>query len=114
MKPVYYHGHPQVEADVFIVKPSCHDSLPEHEKHNFCLSVVNGHAWGWSVRPSAADSRAMNRKGEFIIESRGHRGNKARRWPLEEALNIALNHVDSRKVNGMTAQQWIDYWASKR
>jgi hypothetical protein len=48
---------------------------------------------------------AMNRRGEFIAESRGSGHNKARRWPLDEALRIAGQHVDTLRINGRTATE---------
>lgn len=104
---------PRVCVDEYIVKPSCYDDLPEYERLRFCLVVTNGHKWGWSVRMGAGMSGspyAMNRKGKMIYESRGHGGNKHRRYPLEEALALALKHVDTMKVNMRTAQEWVDRW----
>lgn len=103
---------PRVVIDEYIVKPTCYDDLPEHERLHFCLTVSNGHAWGWSVRKGAgySSSYAMNRKGQWILESRGHRGNRFRRYELEFALALALKHVDSVKVNMRTAEQWLDIW----
>lgn len=113
MNPV---DDPRVFVDQYVIRPSCYDELPEYERYNFCLSVVDGHAWGWSVRRGVgmSNARAFNRNGVEIYESRGSGSNKFRRWPLEEALTIALKHVDSMKVNGRTAQQWVDHWASTK
>jgi hypothetical protein len=105
---------PRVHADTYMVRPACYDQLPEYERHSFCLWVVNGHSWGWSVRDNPQSSRAMNRKGELIYESRGSGHNKARRWELEEALEIALKHVDKMKRNMRTAQEWVDFWAKDK
>lgn len=99
---------PRVQPDVYVVRPSCYDALPEHSRHDFELVVVNGHAWGWSVRQRLNDSRAMNRKGEWIFESRGSGHNKTRRWPLEAAIALALQYVETRTVFGKTAQEWAE------
>lgn len=48
---------------------------------------------------------AMNRRGEWIVESRGSGHNKARRWSLDEALRIAIEHVDTHRLNGCTAAE---------
>lgn len=102
---------PRVVVDEYLVRPSCHDLLPKYERHSFCLSVTDGHEWGWSVRRGSSNSmHAMNRKGEWIIESRGHQGNRFRRWTKEEALTLALKHVDSQKIMGRTAQEWVVFW----
>ncbi len=103
---------PRVAVDQYIIRPSCYDDLAEHEKSNFGLVVMNGHEWGWSVRWRS--HWALNRKGEHIFEQRGSRSNRFRRWPLEEALTIALKHVDSQKINGRTAQEWVDFWATRK
>jgi hypothetical protein len=85
------------------------------DKDAWCLTVQNGHAWGWSIRRGIGMSgpMAMNRKGEWIVESRGSGNNKPRRWPLDEALRIALQHVDTLRLNGATAQQASDEIAAR-
>lgn len=97
---------PRVHPDRYVVRPTGYDDMVHADRMYWCLSVVNGHEWGWSVRRGPGDSHyAMNRKGEWIIESRGSARNKARRWPLEEALALALKYVDTVTLNGRTAAQ---------
>lgn len=97
---------PRVHTDRYLVRPSGYDDMVHSDRAFWCLSVVDGHQWGWSVRRGSADSPyAMNRKGEWVLESRGSARNKARRWPLEEALGLALKHVDTLTLNGHTAAQ---------
>lgn len=100
---------PRVDADVYVVYPTGYEQMRCVDKDKFCLTVTNGHEWGWSIRDGrgVGSSRAMNRKGEFIMETRGHAGNRSRRWPLHEALAIALKHVDTRTVMGRTAADWL-------
>lgn len=50
---------------------------------------------------------ALNRKGERIVERKRSGHNKARRWPLEEALRIALDIVDHHKVAGVSAAEVV-------
>ena len=106
---------PRVTVDAYVVRPTGYDDLVHSDKDRHCLSVVNGHAYGWSIRQGVgvSSSYAMNRKGEWIYESRGSGRNKPRRWPLEEALRIALAHVDTAKMNGMTAQESSDWVAAR-
>lgn len=102
---------PRVSPDSYMVRPSCYDEMGNSDRDTMCLSVVNGHAWGWSVRQHGfTGSRALNRKGEWIYESRGSGHNKVRRWSLEEALAIALKYVDTLKWNGSTAADVAARW----
>lgn len=97
---------PRVTVDSYIIRPTGYDQMVHSDKDHWCLEVSNGHKWGWSVRQAGFTSiAAMNRKGEWIYESRGSGHNKARRWTLEEALRIALEHVDTHTINGCTAAQ---------
>lgn len=103
--------HPRVAADSYVIYPSCYDQMGNSDRDMFCLSVTNGHAWGWSVRQHGfSGQRAMNRNGEWIYESRGSGHNKARRWTLNEALAIALEHVDTHLINGSTAADCAARW----
>lgn len=107
---------PRVSPDVYVVRPTGYDDLVHSDKDAWCLSVVNGHAWGWSIRRGIGRSSdlAMNRKGEWIWESRGSGRNKPRRWPLDEALMIALRHVDTLKLNGFTAVEASEWVRARR
>ena len=98
---------PRVQVDEYVVYPTGYDDLLHSDKDHWCLTVTNGHAWGWSVRPGRGMNSlfAMNRKGEFIVESRGSGRNKPRRYPLEEAIELALKYVDTVKWNGCTAKE---------
>lgn len=96
---------PRVQPDVYLVRPTGYDEVDMTDKYHWQLHVTNGHAFGWSVRRYREDPYAMNRKGKFIQESRGHRGNRYRRYPLEEALQLALKHVDSLTVMNLTLAQ---------
>lgn len=101
---------PRVQPDSFVVYPTDYDLIPYSDKESWALTVTNGHAYGWSIRPGIGMSGpvALNRKGERIIESRRSGRNKARRWPLEEALRIALSIVDTRhKVAGLSAAEVV-------
>jgi hypothetical protein len=97
---------PRVKVDRYLVCPTGYDGFVNSDKDAWTLAVVDGHAWGWSVRRgSLAGGPAMNRKGEWIFESRGSGHNKARRWALDEALSLALQYVDSHRINGHTAAE---------
>ena len=100
---------PRVQPDSFVVYPTDYDLIPYSDKESWALTVTNGHAYGWSIRPGIgmSGSVALNRNGKRIFESRGSGHNKARRWPLEEALRIALSIVDSHKVMGMSAAEAV-------
>ena len=100
---------PRVKPDSFVVYPTDYDLIPYSDKDSWVLTVTNGHAYGWSIRPGigASGSVALNRKGEQVFERRGSGHNKARRWPLEEALRIALSIVDTHKVAGMSAAEAV-------
>lgn len=103
---------PRVSPDSYVVRPSCWDEMGNSDRDSFCLAVVNGHAWGWSIRRGMGGRgpMAMNRRGDWIYESRGSGHNKARRWSLEEALSIALQHVDRLAINGSTAADCAARW----
>lgn len=102
---------PRVAIDSYVVRPSCYDQMGNSDRDMSCLSVTNGHAWGWSIRRHGlSGSQALNRKGEWVFESRGSGHNKARRWPLEEALGIALQHIDTMKINGSTPADCAARW----
>lgn len=100
-------SEPRVEVDRYVVYPTGYDELVHSDKDSWCLTVSNGHAYGWRItRGIGMDSMmAMNRRGKWIVESRGSGHNKARRWPLAEALEIAKRHVDTHKINGCTAAE---------
>jgi hypothetical protein len=100
---------PRVHVDSYIVRPTGYDDLVQSDKDGWCLAVTNGHAWGWSVRrASFSGGPAMNRSGEWIYETRGSGRNKPRRYSLDEALRIALEHVDTHRINGYTAVEASD------
>ena len=107
---------PRVQPDSYVVRPTCYDAMVNSDRDYWCLTVTNGHAYGWSIRRGVGMSggMALNRKGEWIIESRGSGRNKPRRWPLEEALAIALQHIDTVVINGCTAQEASDYVAARQ
>lgn len=96
---------PSVEVDVYIIRPSGYDDLVNSDKDMWCLHVINGHAWGWSVRRSVGDQRALNRKGEFVYETRGQGSNRFRRFTSDEAIALAVKFVDTMTINGCTAAQ---------
>jgi hypothetical protein len=97
---------PRVTIDSYVIRPTGYDEMVHSDKDMWCLAVTNGHAWGWSIRRAGVNSHsAMNRHGEWIYESRGSGHNKARRWDLNEALTIALRHVDTHMINGRTAAE---------
>lgn len=100
---------PRVQPDSFVVYPTDYDLIPYSDKESWALTVTNGHAYGWSIRPGigVSGSQALNRKGERIFERRGSGHNKARRWPLDEALRIALSIVDHHKVAGISAAEAV-------
>lgn len=95
----------RIEVVSYIVRPSGYDDLVHSDKDSWCLRVVNGQAWGWVIRRGWGDTFALNRKGEWIAEDRGSGRNKPRRYPLDEALRLALAHVDTLKLNGCTAAE---------
>lgn len=106
---------PRVRANSFAVYPTGYDQLVHSDKDGWCLTVTDGHAYGWSIRRGLGVSSpiAMNRHGRWIVESRGSGRNKPRRWPLDEALRIALAHIDTLRINGRTAQQASDEVAAR-
>lgn len=99
---------PRVFVDTYVVRTTGYDKFVNGDRDTWCLSVVNGHRWGWSIQRGVGMSDGqvtMNRKGGWIREHRGSGHNKARRWPLEEALEIALKYVDVHTINGHTADE---------
>lgn len=99
---------PRVRVQAYTIYPADYDLIPYSDRFNWVLEVVDGHAWGWSIRQAGfSGSRAMNRKGEWVHESRGSGRNKPRRWSLDDALSIALEYVDDHKVNGMSAREAV-------
>ena len=107
---------PRVAVDAYTVRPTGYDDLAHSDKDAWCLSVINGHAWGWSIRRGVGTGggMAMNRKGEWIFESRGSGRNKPRRYPLDEALRLALKHVDRHKINGHNAREASEWVAARK
>lgn len=106
---------PRVFADVYQIYPSCHPEIGLEAAHDWSVAVVNGYKWGWSMRRGHPDSSfALNSEGEFVCEGRRSEDNANRRWPLEEALALALKFVDERVVAGHTAQQWADKLAARK
>ena len=106
---------PRVRVDRYVVTPTGYDDMVHSDKPMWTLAVVDGGRWGWSVRRGAVDSPfAMNRKGEWICESRGSGHNKHRRFSLEDALALALKHVDTHLLNGCTAAQASAWVAARR
>lgn len=107
---------PHSEPDSYVVYPTGYDDCESDEKIRWCLTVKNGHAFGWSVRRSGwADERqAMNRKGEFIYEQRGHKQNESRRYSLEEALALAEKHVDKQRLQSMTFAEFAAWYETAK
>lgn len=90
------------------VRPTCWGSLPEDDRDLWSLYLFDGMRWGWSIcERRGGQGRTMNRKGEWILESRHSESNKFRRWSFDEAQEIALKYVDKRKVYGRTASEWV-------
>jgi hypothetical protein len=105
---------PRVAVDAYVVRPTGYDQMVNSDRDYWCLSVVNGHAWGWRVkRHGFTGSEALNRKGQWIYEQRGSGRNKPRRFTRDEALALALKYVDTLVMNGLTAQQASDYVEAK-
>lgn len=92
----------RMEIKEYVVRPTGYDECPYVDKAtSFCLYLYDGGMWGWSVRDfPGGQGRAMNRKGEFIMERRGHGQNKTRRYDLATATSLALKWVDDRKLYG--------------
>lgn len=103
---------PRVQPDAYVIYPTCWDEMGNSDRDAYCLTVKNGHAWGWSIRRGQGTTgpMALNRHGRWIFESRGNGNNKHRRWELDEALSIALNHVDRLTINGSTAAECAARW----
>lgn len=106
---------PRVQPTEYVVYPTGYEGFVNSDRDAWCLTVTNGHAWGWSVRRGRGmgGGFAMNRKCEWIYESRGSGRNKPRRWPLREALQLALAHVDTHVLNGHTAAQASEWVAAR-
>lgn len=99
----------RVQPDSFVVYPTRYADIPFEDRHDWCLTVVNGHLNGWSIRRGlggTASNFAMNGDGTWEIESR-HADNSSRRWSLDDALAIALLHVDLHKITGLSATDAI-------
>jgi hypothetical protein len=107
---------PRVRADRYRIHPTGYDEFVNSDKDMWCLTVVDGHVWGWSIRRSSGGTElALDDKGEWTCESRGSAYNRDRRWPLDEALALALRFIDTHKINGCTAAEasrevasWLD------
>lgn len=100
----------RVSPHSYLVRPTRVDELPDDEQDVFDLLVVDGRSCGWAIRRRSIDSLwAMNRRGEWIRESRGSGLNRPRRWPLPEALTIALAHVDTQRFMGRTLDEVISH-----
>lgn len=101
----------RVQLDSFVVYPTDYDLIPYSDRDNWALTVRNGHAWGWSVSPGigrGGGGVALDRDGKRVLEQRADEANRERRWPMEEALQIALDVVDNKHaVMGQTAAQVI-------
>lgn len=96
----------RVHAQSFTVRPACFEEMGRFDKDAWCLVVGDGGTDGWWVRRHGArDGRSMSRAGHFVRETPGPGRNRDRRWPLEQALQIALEHVDSIRVHGLTAAE---------
>lgn len=109
-------GDLRVHPDQYVVYPTNYDTLPMVDKDAWCLTVMNGHAWGWSIRRGMASTSdfALTRDGRWVVESRGDNSNRSRRWPLDEALRIALDHVDTvRTYGGMSVHEMAE-WMRKQ
>lgn len=99
---------PRVAPDSYIIYPTGYDDLVHSDKYMWCLNVQNGHKDGWWIGRGIMGSSeiVMNRKGEWKFSDPMNR----RHWRYErdEAIQIALNHVDTNKLNGFTAQEASD------
>lgn len=106
---------PRIEVDSYVVYPTGYDEMVHSDKDAWCLTVSNGHAWGWRITRgiNMSGQMAMNRHGKFIVETRRSGHNKQRRWPLDLALIIARDNVDRITLNGWTAQQASNSIAEK-
>lgn len=107
-------GRPRVEIDSYTVYPSCYEQMGNSDRDIFCLTVVDGHAWGWAIRrgrgSTMSDVVLDGETGKFVLESRADEANKARRWPRDEALAVACRWVDQVRVNGSTAADCAARW----
>lgn len=95
------------EVDSYVIYPTGYDEFINSDKDAWCLVVVNGHAWGWSVRRGRGTTggAAMNRKGEWIYETSHSKSNRFRRYPCHEAINLAMKYVDTHRINRHTAAE---------
>ena len=96
---------PRVHATRYDVRPTAWDRMHPIERRLWVVSVEDAGAAGWAVRTAASPRWAANRRGHFIHESSHPLSNKTRRYPLEEALAIALKVVDHITVSGATPEQ---------
>ena len=103
----------RVEADSYVVYPDRYDDIPYADRHDWVLTVVNGHTEGrtatWSIRRGLGATHgtlAMNGDGTWELESR-HADNTSRRWTRDDALAIALLNVNTHKVQGLSAAEAI-------
>jgi hypothetical protein len=104
-------GHARVVADSFAVYPADYDLIPYEDRDAWVLMVTDGRSWGWRITPGlgrAGGDMVLDCSGQRVFEQRGDEANRVRRWPLEEALAVALDIVDTKHaVMGMTAAQAI-------
>lgn len=99
---------PRVHPDSYVIYPTGYDAMVHGDKFMWVLTVNNGHKDGWYIARGFSKSTdiVMNRKGEW----KWHQAMNRSKWryPLEDALQIALDHVDTHVLNGHTAQQASD------
>lgn len=98
---------PMVFSRSYVVYPTAYNEVPYSDRNNWCLYVTHT-GWGWKVSDWESGGRALNKKGKWIQESRGHQQNKSRRYTLEDALERAKATVDSYTVMGQTAAGAVD------
>ena len=90
------------------------DLPPLNDYHLFALKVAWRGPGSWTVLQGSA---CMRKDGHMSYErqpsSRTERFIKAYRFPRDEAVALAVKHVDKLTVNGRTYIEWQRHWASK-
>lgn len=102
-----------VTPAAYRVQPNGYDQFPEVFKNTLCLFVVDGGThYGWAIRVSSMSSSViLTRHGEQKYDNRRFR--RHYRFPLDKALEIAREHVNTVEFNGRTAAQALTMYAQR-
>lgn len=104
---------PTTQVAAYVVQPTGYTTFVNSDKDLWRIFVVDSSTeLGWSVRRGSSSSFVvMNHKGEWVYDNSRYR--RHRRFPLEKALALAEQHVDTHKLNWSTAQEASDRVAAR-